>query len=205
VVGAIYSGIASIMLAMSIIRKVYNLENYLKPVHYDNLGKLLFAMTCIWFYFTFAEYLTAFYGREPHEMDVFWTKFHGVYMLPFWTMFVTCFIIPFAILVRKKTRTITGINIASIAILIGMWLERYIIIVPTLANPRLPLPRGSYFPTWIEWSIFLGVLSGFLLVYVLFTKLFPIISIWEIKEGKELSLKEVTERVHTYLPDEVKT
>jgi molybdopterin-containing oxidoreductase family membrane subunit len=131
-------------------------------------------------------------------------KFHGVYMLPFWTMVVTCFIIPFAILVREKTRTITGINIASIAILIGMWLERYIIIVPTLANPRMPLPRGSYFPTWIEWSIFLGALSGFLLVYVLFTKLFPIISIWEIKEGKELSLKEVTERVHTYLPDEVK-
>lgn len=203
VVGAIYSGIASIMLAMSIIRKVYNLENYLKEVHYNNLGKLLFAMTCIWFYFTFAEYLTAFYGREPHEMEVFWTKFKGEYMLPFWAMFLTCFVIPFAILIRKSTRTITGINIASFSILIGMWLERYIIIVPTLANPRMPIPRGSYFPTWVEWSIFLGVLSGFLLVYVLFTKLFPIISIWEIKEGKELSLKEVNERVQAYLPDEV--
>ncbi len=203
VVGAIYSGIAAIMLAMSIIRKVYHLENYLKPVHYNNLGKLLVAMTCIWFYFTFAEYLTAFYGKEPHEMDVFWTKIKGEHMLPFWAMFLTCFVIPFIILSRKKTRTITGINIASLSILIGMWLERYIIIVPTLANPRMTIPRGFYFPTWVEWSIFLGVLSGFLLVYVIFTKLFPIISIWEIKEGKELSLEEVRTRVKSYLPDEV--
>lgn len=203
VVGAIYSGIAAIMIAMSIIRKVYHLENYLKPVHYNNLGKLLVAMTCIWFYFTFAEYLTAFYGREPHEMDVFWTKINGEHMLPFWTMFLTCFIFPFLILFRKKTRTLTGINIASISILTGMWLERYIIIVPTLANPRMPIPRGFYFPTWVEWSIFLGVLSGFLLVYIMFTKLFPIISIWEIKEGRELSLDEVKTRVKSYLPDEV--
>lgn len=203
VVGAIYSGIASIMLAMSIIRKVYHLENYLKPVHYNNLGKLLVAMTCIWLYFTFAEYLTAFYGSEPHEMHVFWDKFKGAYMLPFWAMFSTCFIIPFVILSRKKTRTITGINIASISILIGMWLERYIIIVPTVANPRLPIEKGFYFPTWVEWSIFLGILCGFLLVYVLFTKLFPIISIWEIKEGREQSIQEVKEKVETYLPDEV--
>ncbi len=203
VVGAIYSGIAAIMLAMSIIRKVYHLENYLKPVHYDNLGKLLVAMTCIWFYFTFAEYLTAFYGKEPQEMDVFWTKINGEHMLPFWTMFLTCFVIPFIILSRKKTRTITGINIASVSILIGMWLERYIIIVPTLSKPRMPIPSGVYFPTWVEWSIFLGVLSGFLLVYIMFTKLFPIISIWEIKEGKELSIEEVETRVKSYLPDEV--
>ncbi len=201
VVGAIYSGIAAIMIAMTIIRKAYHLEDYLKPVHYNNLALILLAMTCLWFYFTFAEYLTAFYGNEPHEMDVFWMKFSGAYWPHFWGMVLCCFVIPFIILARKATRTITGINIASVAILIGMWLERYIIIAPTLANPRMPIPRGTYIPTWVEWSIFLGVLSGFILTYLLFTKLFPIISIWEIKEGRECSVKETSKRVESYLPD----
>ncbi len=203
VVGAIYSGIAAIMIAMTILRRAYKLENYLKPVHFNNLALILLAMACIWFYFTFAEYLTAFYGNEPHEMDVFWMKFSGKYMIPFWAMFVSCFIIPFSILFRKKTRTLLGINIASISILIGMWLERYIIILPTLANPRMDIPRGVYFPTWIEWSLFVGVLSGFILAYLLFTKLFPIISIWEIKDGRKHSINEVKERVEEYLPNSV--
>ena len=119
----------------------------------------------------------------------------------FWGMVLCCFIIPFSILARKTTRTITGINVASVAILIGMWLERYIIIAPTLANPRMPIPRGSYIPTLVEWSIFLGVLSGFILAYLLFTKLFPIISIWEMKEGRECSVKEVAKRAESYLPE----
>jgi molybdopterin-containing oxidoreductase family membrane subunit len=81
-----------------------------------------------------------------------------------------------------------------------MWLERFLIVVPSLSNPRLPLTAASYSPSWVEWSLLAGFIATFILLYVLFTKLFPIVSIWEIREGRERSVSEVTERVQSYLP-----
>ena len=75
---------------------------------------------------------------------------------------------------------------ASFTIVIGMWLERFLIIVPTLANPRLPFIRGGYTPRWVEVTITIGTFAYFALLYVLFTKLFPIISMWELKEGYQV-------------------
>ncbi len=201
VVGAIFSGIAALIIAMAIIRWAYHLEGYLKQVHFDYLGTLLLVMTLLWFYFTFAEYLTTWYGAEPIHMAVWWSKVTGKYWPQFWTMFGCCFIIPMLILTRRKTRTVAGTVIASIAITIGMWLERFVIVVPTVSNPRLPLDRGIYSPTWVEWSVLLGCFSFFILLYVLFTRFFPIVSIWEIQEGRMNANKELIERVEGYLPD----
>ena len=200
VVGAIFSGIAAIIIAMAIIRRVYHLENYLRPVHFDYLGVLLLVMCCLWFYFTSCEYLTVFYGAEPVHLAVFYSKITGHYAPYFYAMLATCFVIPFAILANGKTRNVTGCVIASIAVTIGMWLERFTIVVPTLVNPRLPYERGIYMPSWVEWFIFAGCFAFFTLLYMLFTKLFPIVSIWEIREGREKSLAEVEERLRTYLP-----
>lgn len=201
VCGAIFSGIAALIVFMVILRKIYHLETYLKPIHFNYLGVLLLVMSLLWFYFTFSEYLTGFFGHEPSEMRVFWAKFSGPYAPYFWTMVLCNFIIPVIILSFRRTKTITGIFIASVAVLIGMWLERFTIIVPTLANPRLPFPSGIYFPTWIEWGVTLGCFSFFVFLYLLFSRFFPIISIWEIREGKEMALKEVQERIRGYLPE----
>ena len=200
VVGAIYSGMAALLVAMALIRKVYHLEKYIKEVHFNNLGKLLLVFTLLWFYFTFTEYLTTFYGSEPTHMTVFYSKLTGQFAPEFWVMVFCCFLLPLAVLVRKKTRTATGCVVASIAITIGMWLERFTIVVPTLINPRLPYPRGIYHPTWVEWSITAGCFAFFILLYMAFTKVFPIVSIWEIKEGREVSVSETADRVKTYLP-----
>ena len=202
VVGAIFSGIAALIIAMLIIRKVYHLEDFLKPVHFHNLGTLLLAMTLIWTYFTFAEYLTGFYGSEPEEMKVFWSKFNGPYAPFFWAMVICNFIIPVVFLSYRRKYTLEQTLIASISICIGMWLERFIIVVPTLANPRLDYGVGEYMPTWVEWGETAGCFALFILFYVLFTKIFPIISIWEIREGRE-GLHELNQRVRGYLPDEV--
>jgi hypothetical protein len=75
-------------------------------------------------------------------------------------------------------------------------------VVPTLVNPRLPYPRGVYYPTWVEVSITAAAFSLFTLLYMVFTKLFPIISIWEIQEGREKGLQEVQDRMKSYLPGE---
>jgi Ni/Fe-hydrogenase subunit HybB-like protein len=188
VTGAIYSGIATIIIVAAILRRVYRLEDYLQPIHFNNLGLLLLTMTLLWFYFTFAEYLTTLYGGGTHELAVFWVKINGKYSMMFWLMVLCCFIIPFPILAMKRTRTILGTLIASISVLVGMWLERYLIIIPTLSEPRLPYDRGAYMPSWVEWSMMAGLSAGFTLAIVLFSKFFPAISIWEMeKEQKEIA------------------
>ncbi|MBI3088271.1 MAG: polysulfide reductase NrfD [Candidatus Omnitrophica bacterium] len=201
VVGAIYSGIAALILAMAVLRKTYRLEAYLKPVHFKNLGLLLLVMTCLWTYFTFAEYLTTFYGHEPDEMTIFWAKLSGPYAPYFWTMAACCFAIPLVILSLPATRTIPGMVVASSTILVGMWLERFIIVVPSLINPRLPVPTSGYTPTWVEGAITAGAFAAFLLLYTLFAKVFPIISVWEVEEGRQRGIQDTVERLTTYLPE----
>ncbi|MBM2842016.1 MAG: actC [Bacteroidetes bacterium] len=200
VVGAIFSGIAALLIVMIAFRKFYHLEQYLREIHFQYLATLLLIMSIIWFYFTFSEYLTGVFGAEPHEMHIIMFKFTGPYAIFFWGMVVCNFVIPMIFLAFKRFKTIKGIFIASCAVVIGMWLERLNIVVPSLANPRMDLPIGIYIPTLTEWSLFAGGLAVFVLGFMFFSKLFPIISIWEINEGRTEGLKEVEERIHSYLP-----
>lgn len=205
VVGAIFSGIAALMMVMIVLRRVFHLERYLKQIHFDYLSRLLLIMSLLWFYFTFSEYLTAFFGNEPSEMRVFYYKVTGPYAPFFWGMVIANFVIPVILLSFRRTRTIPGIFIASTCVVIGMWLERLNIVVPSLANPRLPLPTGFYIPSLVEWVMFAGGIASFMLGFVIFARFFPLISIWEIQEGRKLSVAETTERLEGYLPDPVAT
>jgi Ni/Fe-hydrogenase subunit HybB-like protein len=200
VVGAIFSGIAALLIVMIVFRKVFHFEGYLKEIHFSHLSVLLLIMSLLWFYFTFSEYLTGYFGHEPYEMRVFWYKFSGAYAPLFWTMIFCNFLLPLVILSNKRTRRIPGIFIASCGIVVGMWLERLIIVVPSLANPRLSYPQGMYLPSLTEWSLFAGALSVFVLGFMIFAKYFPLVSIWEIREGREIAVKKVVERIESYLP-----
>jgi molybdopterin-containing oxidoreductase family membrane subunit len=202
VVGAIFSGVASVIVVMAVLRKAYHLKNYIKPVHFNNIGIFLMAMTLLWFYFTFAENITIVYGNEPVHMAIFWSKLTGKFAPLFWLHFTLCFVIPLPILAVKKIRTIRGTVVASISIIIGMWLERFVIIVPTLTKQRMPVEGAFYIPTWVEWSILAGCISLFILLYTLFTKVFPIVPIWEIREGREKAITTVSQRIQSYLPEQ---
>jgi len=202
VCGALFSGVAAVIMVMVIIRKFYRLEDYMKPAQFNHLGSLLLALTLLWFYFTLGEFVTTAYGNEPTHMEVFWSKLTGRFAPEFWAMILFCFVIPLPILSFKKTKTITGMFLASISIQIGMWLERFTIIVPTLTKQRLAVGTQAYSPTWVEWSILAGCLSFFMFLYLMFTKFFPIVSVWEMREGREKAMTEVGERLKTYLPDE---
>jgi len=203
VIGAIFSGIAALIIAMAILRRVYKLEAYFKDVHFNNMGLLLFVTTILWFYFTFAEHLTVWYGGEEAELATLYSKLTGPFAVPFWLMVACCFVVPFALMSRRATRGVIGTTVASVAVVIGMWLERYNIVVPTSLHPRLDAAHVGYMPSWVELSIMAGTLSGFVLVYMVATKFFPIISIWETQEGREKSVEEVSERVASYLPDDI--
>jgi molybdopterin-containing oxidoreductase family membrane subunit len=189
VAGAIFSGIAALILVMALLRKILRLEAYLQPVHFQNLGKLLLTMSLLWGYFVFNERLTVWYGNAPHEMAVFWSTQIGAYAPLFWTMVVCNFVIPFPFLAIRKLRTITGTVIASCGVVVGMWLERFLIIVPSLSRKPLAYSWGRYTPRWPEIVIMISTFAAMALLYVLFSKVVPIISIWELRVGEHSELK----------------
>src|SRR6058998_2370495 len=113
VAGAIFSGIAGLIIAMAALRKFLHLEEYLHPVHFQNLGKLLLLMSLLWSYFVFAERLTIWYGNESSEVAVLNVTQKGSFAPLYWTMVVCNFILPITILSFKKLRTIAGCVVAS--------------------------------------------------------------------------------------------
>src|SRR5574342_204718 len=149
VIGAIFSGIAALIIAMAILRRVYHLEAYFKDIHFNHMGLLLLVMAILWFYFTFAEHLTVWYGGEEAELATLYSKLNGAFAVPFWLMVACCFFIPFALMARAATRKVTGTVVASVAVVIGMWLERFNIVVPTSLHPRVDMAVLHYLPSWV--------------------------------------------------------
>ena len=139
---------------MAVIRKIYNFEAYIKPIHFNYLGMLLLTMTALWFYFTFAEFLTTGYVGLTEEWHVFTSKVTGQFSLLFWFMILIMGMAFFLLALARKKWPIGSTCIASAFIIVGMWIERYSIIVPTLTkyNEHGRAAR-IYAPTWVEWSI----------------------------------------------------
>ena len=198
-VGAIFSGVGAVIITTVILRRVYHLEEYIKPVHINAMALFHLSLSLVWLYFTFVEYFTAFYGNEHMHMVIFNAKFWQEFSPMFWVMVACCSVIPVTILANPRTRTITGAVVASIFVNIGMWLERYIVIIPPMARPRMG-GIGSYVPTWTEWAVTLACFAFFILLYVLFTKLFPVVAVWEMHEARHRSVPEAVERVRSYMP-----
>jgi Ni/Fe-hydrogenase subunit HybB-like protein len=184
VAGAIFSGIAALIIAMAVLRKFLRLEEYLRPIHFQNLGKLLLVMSLLWGYFVFNERLVVWYGNHTAEIAVFETTQSGTYAPLFWTMVFANFVLPLVLMGIRRFRTITGCVIASLGVVLGMWLERYLIVVPSLSHKYLPFSWGSYQPQPVEILATVATFAAMILLYLLFTKVVPIISIWELKAGE---------------------
>ncbi len=183
VTGAIYSGIAILLVTMALLRRGLRLQNYLTDLVFNNLALLLLTMTLLWGYFTFAEHLTVWYGNEVSEMAVFWDRVSGQFSALFWTMILLNFVIPVSVLPFRTGRRPLGTALVGLSILVGMWLERFLIIYPSLRHPRLAYTVGEYSPTWVEWGILVGSIGMFFFLYFNFVRWVPIVSIWEVREG----------------------
>ena len=192
VVGALYSGAASVILAMYVFRRVYRLEGYLEPVHFRNLGLLLMALTMLYLYFNINEYLTFGYKFPGAEKEVLERLFYGDYASLFWGVQTLGVFLPMLLLMtvlglrKYEAFLVPGVATASALVVVCAWLKRYLIIVPAMQSPYLPaqhLPEEWMFyrPTWVEWAITAAAIAGFLLLYSLLGKLFPIVSIWETR------------------------
>ena len=190
VVAAIFSGTAAIIVAMTILRRVYNLQEYITFRHYRNLGYILFLLLGTYFYFTVTEYFITAYRGITHDMELLEAMFFGEYAWYFWFFIVFGMIVPGITLLiacwkYESEKSVLAIFCASSLIVIGMWVKRYIIIVPALARPYVAQEWTLYSPSWVEWAITFGGLATFVLAFAFLAKLFPIISIWELKEEQE--------------------
>ncbi|NIM46380.1 MAG: hypothetical protein GTO54_12305 [Nitrososphaeria archaeon] len=186
VTGAIYSGIAAIITAMWFYRKIFKTEEYIKREHFKNLGWLLLILNLALIYMVTNHILTDYYGGEVADIAVLNSLFFEEWAPVFWSFISTDIIIPILILATvllyRKEWVVNGTFVASIIVNIGMFLERYIIVAPTLSRPFLPYPRAFYTPTWVELSILAASVATFCFLFFVFVKLIPFIPVWEVKE-----------------------
>jgi Ni/Fe-hydrogenase subunit HybB-like protein len=185
VIGALFSGVAAVILVLAIIRKGMHLEYFLRAEHFEGMAKFLLILSFTWAYFYFNEYILPWYAHEP-VMKVLYDLFVRGWAAPIWMlMLFSNIVVPWATLWSKRIRkSIPALIIISIFIQIGMYLERYIIIPVTLGRNELPFDWGIYIPHIPESVITIGAFSMVAFFYILFSRVFPLIPAWEILEGQ---------------------
>lgn len=185
VVGAIFSGVSAVISVLLVVRKTMNLQYFLRKEHFDALAKLVLIFSFAWTYFFFNEYLVEWYGGEwvGHQLLTFTAR--GP-VAPLWyAMLFFNILVPWATLWNKRVRqSPLALFLVTIGINIGMYLERYVIIPGFLQRNRLPFDWGAYNPSWVEASIAIGTLALFSLLYVLASRIIPLIPVWEVLEGQ---------------------
>ncbi|MFN8257194.1 MAG: NrfD/PsrC family molybdoenzyme membrane anchor subunit [Bacteroidales bacterium] len=189
VFASIYSGTGLLIILMIIFRKVYKLEKYIEEKHFRYISVILMVTGAFYGYLTFTEYLTGWYGSESWELELifkfFTPTFYGV--LFFFSSFFGI-LVPVAICAVPKLRTIPFVTVSGILVVISLWIKRYILIIPTLETPLLPIQDTrleyiTYSPTWVEWSMVAGGFALFITLFIIISKFMPIVSIAEVSEA----------------------
>lgn len=184
VVGALFSGAGAVVMVLALLRKFLNLKFFLRPEHFNGMGVFLLILSMTWTYFYFNDFLAPWYGQEPVEKLIDMQFFTGT-MAPFWYTMLFCnIVIPFSTLWSRKVRQSPwALFIVSVFIQVGMYLERTIIVPITLGKNEIPAAWGVYIPHAPEIMITIGAFSGVVFFYLIFTRLFPVIPVWEVYEG----------------------
>ncbi len=189
VIGAVHSGVAGVVTIMIFMRWMFHWEEYIRREHIDALGRLLIVIALGWFYFFAMEFMFGIYGQETDELA---TRTLQVFGAPwswwFLTFLIAAFFFPVPLwLFRNVRRSFLLMAITTISVNIGMWLERFLIIVPGLARKQgFTQAWYTYSPSPVEITIVAGTFALVLMLFLLFAKVFPLIPIFDIKEGQVL-------------------
>ncbi len=189
VIAAVFSGAGLLIVLMQIFRKIYKLEKYITLKHFINIGYILGIIAAFYGYFTFSDYLTKWYGSVKMDKILIDKLFEDYYFLFILANYVGI-LVPMIIVAFKRFRTIRNIVLAAIIALLGLWINRYIIIVPTLETPFLPIQDNrmefvKYAPTWVEWALTAAGVAVFGIFLMLISKIAPLISISDMEEADE--------------------
>jgi Ni/Fe-hydrogenase subunit HybB-like protein len=181
VAGAIYSGFAMVMTLAIPIRHVYGLEDFITMRHLQNMAKILRATGLLVAYGYMMETFIAWYSGNKYERFMIMNRFTGPYAKLYWSLIVCNVVIPQLLWSPRIRNSIAALFVIAIIVNIGMWLERFIIIVTSLHRDFLPSSWGHYHGTGFDWSMFLGTIGLFLALLFLFIRVLPMISIFEMR------------------------
>jgi molybdopterin-containing oxidoreductase family membrane subunit len=181
VAGAVFSGFAMVMTLMVIFRKWFHLEHLVTIKHLENMNKIMLVTGTVVGYAYGTEFFIAWYSGNPYELFTFKNRAFGPYWWAYWSM-ISCNVISPQFFWFKKLRTnIPFMFVISIFINIGMWFERFVIIVTSLHRDFLPSSWGYFRPTYVDILTFVGTFGLFMTLFLLFARFVPIIAISEIK------------------------
>ena len=196
VAGAIFSGFAMVQTLLLIMRKVMNFENYITMFHIESMNKIIMATGSIVGIAYLTELFIAWYSGSEYEMAAFANRIAGPYWWAYWTM-MTCNVISPQLFWFKKIRRSIPISwVLSIVVNIGMWFERFVIIVTSIHRDYLPSSWAMFYPTWVDVGVFVGSIGLFFTLFLLFIRFLPGIAIAEVKLLlKSASLQQKTKLV----------
>lgn len=183
VLGALYSGCAVIISLFITLRYVFRFEAYMTQAILNKLIKMTFAIAMVWNYLDYLEYATVWYGDDPVAKQALIFRATGDYAIIFWGMIFCATIMPFTLLIKFVRTHMPTLFVVSVILNVGMWLERVQIITPTFARSVYPWTwTNHWWPSWVQWGIVAGSFGWFTMLFMLYCKIFPSVSMYEVKE-----------------------
>lgn len=183
VLASIYSGTGVIIVAMWLYKKIQKLDKYILDKHFINMGYVMFVFAAVYGYFTFSEFLTSWYVSEKWEGEVL-DKLFSFDEYGWWFLFsnIAGIILPILVIAIPATRKPKWITLAALLVVASLWIKRYLIVVPTLESPLLPIqdirPEYTHYTaTWVEWALTFGGVATIFLFFALLSKLVTIIPV----------------------------
>jgi len=181
VAGAIYSGFAMVLALAIPLRKVYGLQGLITDKHLENSAKVMLATGLIVAYAYILENFTAWYSGDVYEQAAFWHRLTGPYRHSYWALIACNIVLPQFLWFKRVRTSPVLLFVSSILVLVGMWLERFMIIVSSLAQDFVPSSWGYFHATRWDVATFAGTIGLFLFLFFLFIRLLPMISIFEVR------------------------
>ena len=191
VVGAIFSGFAMVMTLMIIIRKLYKLGDYVTDGHLDAIARILTFISLIMGTAYLTEIFMAWYSGSEYEMFTFFrNRITGEYALQFWGMIICNALIPQLFWFKRIRSSLLMMFVISLFINLGMWFERFNIVITSLSKDYLPSAWASYSPTWVEVGTYVGTIGIFLAGVLLFFRYIPMIAVSEVKTVRDIGKRK---------------
>jgi molybdopterin-containing oxidoreductase family membrane subunit len=181
VAGAIYAGFAMVLLLTIPLRRFYGLEGFITMRHMHNMAKVMLATGLIVGYGYIMEAFFGWYSGNKYERFMIWNRMRGPYNLYYWALILCNIVTPQFLWIKKVRSNLIALWIISLIVSIGMWLERFVIVVTSLHRDYLPSSWGMYEPTQWDWGMFIGTIGFFFTLLFLFIRFLPMISIFEMR------------------------
>ncbi|MGZ5120045.1 MAG: NrfD/PsrC family molybdoenzyme membrane anchor subunit, partial [Burkholderiales bacterium] len=190
VAGALFSGFAMVLTLAIPLRHYFGLQDFITEVHLDHAAKLMLVTCLIITYSYVMEAFIGFYSGDEYEIYVLRDRWGGAYAPVYWMMFTLNVLVPQLLWWRSIRRNVLVLLIISLLVNVGMWSERFLIVVQSMHRDFLPSSWGMFYPTGWDWTHLLGSIAFFAFLFLLFIRFLPAISIAEMKE----LVKESAER-----------